>query len=131
MREVLKISKTYELRKVITKLLKEANEKVFYENATDKTPYPYIVYEFDTVTFENINRDDVILTIDIWDKGKDSEKVEKIADKIEDLLNFKNNPTGKVLPTFYLASRNSIRDEDKNIRRRELRFLIQNYYIGG
>ena len=124
------VTKTIELRKVVTSLLKQVNGSVHYENATDKTPYPYIVYEFASVDFGNIGRDDVILTIDIWDKNSSSVTVETLADNVEKVLNNTNNPTDTVLPTFYIMSRNSIRDEDKNIRRRELRFQIQNYYIG-
>lgn len=124
------VSKTLELRKVITKLLKEVNKNVFYENATDEAEFPYIVYEIDSISFDYSGRDDVILTINVWDKDKESKLVESVSDEIEKKLNYLNYPTGKVLPTFYLINRISIPDEDKSIRRRELKFQIQNYYIG-
>ena len=47
------MSKTVELRKVVTGLLKTTGREVFYENATNKAKFPYIVYEFDTVDFGN------------------------------------------------------------------------------
>ena len=125
------VSKTKELRKVVTALLKQVNEKVFYEDADDETPYPYIVYEFNTIDLGNEGRDDVILIVNAWDKGRTAEQVEALADNIENALNGTNSPTKTVLPTFYLFNRDTIRDEDKSIKRRELKFEIQNYYIGG
>ncbi len=124
-------SKTIELRKVVTKLLKEVNKQVYYESATDKATYPYIVYNFDTVNLDNYPRDDIFLTIDVWDQGENSTKIETLADNIESALNMENKPSDKVLPTFYLDDRRSISDEDETIRRRQLKFTIQNYYIGG
>lgn len=124
-------SKTIELRKVVTKLLKKVNKQVYYESATDKATYPYIVYNFDTVNLDNYPRDDIFLTIDVWDQGENSTKIETLADNIESALNMENKPSDKVLPTFYLDDRRSISDEDETIRRRQLKFTIQNYYIGG
>lgn len=124
-------TKTIELRKVVTKLLKEVNNQVYYESATDEAIYPYIVYNFDTVNLDNYPRDDIFLTIDVWDQGENSTEIETLADNIESALNMENKPSDKVLPTFYLDDRRSISDEDETIRRRQLKFTIQNYYIGG
>ena len=124
-------TKTIELRKVVTKLLKEVNNQVYYETATDKAKYPYIVYNFDTVNLNNYPRDDIFLTIDVWNQGETSITVETLADNIEEALNMENKPDINVLPTFYLEDRRSIADEDETIRRRQLKFTIQNYYIGG
>ncbi|EGS9998288.1 DUF3168 domain-containing protein [Clostridium perfringens] len=125
------MSKTIELRKLIVKLLKEVNKSVFYENANDKTEYPYIVYNLDNMNTVNYPRNDSILTIDVWDRNKDTVTVETLADKIEDILNMLNKPSEKSFPTFYLEDRMSIDDEDPLIRRRQLKFKIENYYIGG
>lgn len=123
-------SKTIELRKVVKSLLEEVNNNVFYEEASSKSTFPYLVYEFETVNLNNYPRDDIFMTVDIWDKDKDTITVETLADDVEKALNFINNPTKNVLPTFYLESRMSLRDEDKQIRRRQLKFTIQNYYLG-
>lgn len=125
------MSKTIELRKVITGLLKQTNVEVFYENAINTAKFPYIVYNFESVNFGNTGRDDIFLDIDIWDKNSSSIEVETIADYVEDILNSLNKPTDSILPTFYKENRRALQDEDKNIRRRQLRFIIQNYYIGG
>lgn len=123
-------SKTIELRKVVKSLLNEVSNNVFYEEASSKATFPYLVYEFETVNLNNYPRDDIFMTVDVWDKAEDTIIVETLADNIEKALNFTNNPTKYVLPTFYLESRMSLRDDDKQIRRRQLKFTIQNYYLG-
>lgn len=124
------MSKTIELRKVITNLLKQVNSNIYYEEAKSNAEFPYIVYELTSVNLNNYPRDDIFLIIDVWDKNKSTQTVEILADKVEKTLNMINNPTNAVLPTFYLNDRMSIRDEDKSIKRRQLKFIIQNYYIG-
>lgn len=125
------MSKTIELRKLIVKLLKEVNKSVFYENASDKAEYPYIVYNLDNINTVNYPRNDIILTIDVWDRSNSTITVESLTDKIEDVLNMLNKPSKNLFPTFYLEDRMSIDDEDSLIRRRQLKFKIENYYIGG
>ena len=125
------MSKTIELRKLIVKLLKEVNKSVFYENASDKAEYPYIVYNLDNINTVNYPRNDIILTIDVWDRSNSTVTVETLTDNIEDVLNMLNKPSKNLFPTFYLEDRMSIDDEDPLIRRRQLKFKIENYYIGG
>ena len=125
------MSKTIELRKLIVKLLKEVNKSVFYENASDKAEYPYIVYNLDNINTVNYPRNDIILTIDVWDRSNSTVTVETLTDNIEDVLNMSNKPSKNLFPTFYLEGRMSIDDEDPLIRRRQLKFKIENYYIGG
>ena len=125
------MSKTIELRKLIVKLLKEVNKSVFYENANDKAKYPCIVYNLDKINTVNYPRNDIILTIDVWDRSNSTVTVETLTDNIEDVLNMLNKPSKNLFPTFYLEDRMSIDDEDPLIRRRQLKFKIENYYIGG
>ena len=124
------MSKTEELRKVIAGVLSEACPRINYEVATDTETFPYLVYDLASIDLDKIERDDVILTIDVWDKNVSPVTVEEIADRIEDLLNAANLPTSTVLPTFFRISRTSIQDTDKSLKRRQLKFQIQNYYIG-
>ncbi|MCX0363210.1 hypothetical protein LI063_03400 [Clostridium perfringens] len=125
------MSKTIELRKLIVKLLKDVNKSVFYENANDKAKYPYIVYNLDNINTVNYPRNDIILTINVWDRSNSTVTVETLTDNIEDVLNMLNKPSKNLFPTFYLEDRMSIDDEDPLIRRRQLKFKIENYYIGG
>lgn len=125
------MSKTIELRKLIVKLLKDVNKSVFYENANDKAKYPYIVYNLDNMNTVNYPRNDIILTIDVWDRSNSTVTVETLTDNIEDVLNMLNKPSKNLFPTFYLEDRMSIDDEDPLIRRRQLKFKIESYYMGG
>jgi len=121
------VSKTVELRKVISSKLKTISDRVSFEVADNEADFPYIVYDLSSVGFGNYPRNDVILTINVWDKTTDTNTIETLADNIESILDHVNNPTTTILPTFYLDSRQNIQDEDKEIKRRQLRFTIQNY----
>ena len=124
------MSKTNSLRKVIQSKIKSVI-KSYYRVADEKASFPYAVYDFENIDLGDINRDDLILIIDIWGKGKDTSQIEELADQIEALFNAANMPGEEVLPTFYRISRKPIDDEDKTLIRRQLKFQIQNYYIGG
>ncbi len=123
------MSKTYELRKIISLLLEQTEGKAYYENSSDEADFPYKVYSFENIDLGDMERDDLILVVDIW--GKDNViEVEEIADSIENTFNCLNAPTTTSFPTFYRISRKPIEDEDKRIKRRQLKFQIQNYYKG-
>lgn len=124
------MAKTEELRRVIVSVLSEVCPRVYYENAHDKAEYPYIVYELNNIDLNKIERDDLIMTVDVWDKDSTPKEVERISDTIEDIFNAANIPSETVLPTFYRISRQTIYDADKSIRHKQLKFQIQNYYIG-
>ena len=103
----------------------------YYRMADPETLFPHAVYDFENIDLGDINRDDLILIVDLWDKGNDTSRLEEMADQIEEIFNAANLPNEEVLPTFYRISRKPIDDEDKTIMRRQLKFQIQNYYIGG
>lgn len=124
------MSKTNLLREIIQSNLNTI-VKSAYREMPDKENFPYAVYDFETIDLGDINRDDLILTIDLWGIGKDTSVIEDLADSIEKLFSAANIPGEAVLPTFYRISRKPIDDEDKRIIRRQLKFQIQNYEIGG
>ena len=124
------MSKTTSLRRIIKTNI-DTIVKSYYRIADKDAIFPHAVFDFETIDLMDINRDDLILTIDIWGKGKDSSAVEDIADQIEELFNCANLPKWNVLPTFYRVSRKPIDDEDKTIIHRQLKFQIQNYVTGG
>lgn len=125
----MKVSKTLELRKVIKTELEKVAERVYYESASEKALFPYIVYELNS-SIKNYSRDDITLTIDVWDRNTSTKVVEQLADDIEQLFHSETLSNGKVYPTIYLEVRNSVKDEDKTLKRRQLRFTIQNYEGG-
>lgn len=124
------MSKTNSIRKIIQSNINNIVQS-YYRIADAKAGFPHAVYDFESIDLLDINRDDLILIIDIWGKGKDTSNIEDIADQIERVLNANNIPGEEVLPTFYRISRKPIDDEDKTLIRRQLKFQIQNYYIGG
>lgn len=124
------MAKTEDLRKVIVSVLSEICPRVYYENAHDKAAYPYIVYELNNIDLGKIERDDLTMTVDIWDKSVNPKEAERIADALDELLNAANIPSDTVLPTFYRVNRQTVYDTDKAIRHKQLKFQIQNYYIG-
>lgn len=124
------MSKTNYLRAVVTSNL-DAIVKTYYRYADEKESYPYAVYDFESVDLGDINRDDLILIIDLWGKGTDTSAIEAMADRIEAMFNAANMPDDYILPTFYKVSRKPIDDEDKTLIRRQLKFQIQNYSLGG
>lgn len=123
------MSKIFELKKIITSYLKQSDGEVYYETASSEAVFPYKVYSFENIDLGDIERDDLILLVDVWGKD-DVNVVEEIADSIENTFNNLNAPTTTSFPTFFRISRKPIDDEDKTIKRRQLKFLIQNYYIG-
>ena len=123
------VSKTVELRKVIVSLLEQVTPNVSFDKADKKTQFPYSVYSMNNVDLSSYPRDDISVTVDIWDKDIDSIRIETLTDKLEKILNRNNHPTDKVLPTFYLVGRNSLEDEDPLIQRRQLKFIVKNYEV--
>lgn len=119
--------KTNDLRKLIQTKLKTCCDNVFYEQATTDALYPHCVFEFTSVDLGDIYRDDLILTVDVWDKGNSLTNIENLCDSIEALFNNANLPQTTILPTFFRISRTSVKDDVKSIKHRVLKFQIQNY----
>lgn len=121
------ITRTNDLKILLTTKLKTLTTNVFFEQATDDKLYPHVVFSFRQIDLGDLWRQDYILEIDVWDKGTSTTQVDELSDKIEDLLQGKNLPQDRILPTFYKMDRKSILDSDKSIKHRLIRFQIQNY----
>ena len=124
------MSKTTALRKIIKSNI-DSVVKSYYRIADAKALFPHAVYDFENIDLGDIHRDDLILIVDLWGKGNDTSQIEEMADQLEKIFNAANLPGEDVLPTFYRVSRQPIDDEDKTLIRRQLKFQIQNYDIGG
>ena len=122
------MSKTLELREIVTTELNKSNGESYYEIASDKAAYPYKVFTFDSIDLGDMSRDDLILVVDVW--SNDVKEADQVADTLENNLNGNNTPSGTSYPTFFKTSRTTVPDEDKSIKHRQLKFLIQNYYTG-
>ena len=124
------MSKTNDLKKLMVLKLNNISaikKKIYFENATPNAGYPHAVYTFKNVSLDSIDRDDIIVEVDIWDKSESTNLVDDISDDVEQELSFLNEPTTINLPTIYKTGRASIPDDDKSIKHRRLSFLLQNY----
>lgn len=124
------MSKTIALRKIVQSKI-DSVVKSYHQNADKGALFSHAVYHFENVDLGDLHRDDLILVVDLWGKGKDTSEIEEMADQLEEIFNAANLPGEEVLPTFYRISRKPIDDEDKTLIRRQLKFQIQNYFIGG
>lgn len=120
------MAKTEALQEIIHRNISSVVD-CYYQIADEKKAYRHAVYDFETIDLGDIHRDDLILIIDLWDKGTDTAWIEDAADRIEAMFNAANLPNEHVLPTFYRISRRNVLDEDKSLIHRQLKFQIQNY----
>jgi len=121
------MSRTNDLKKLIQTKLKTLATNVYYEIAADNALYPHVVFTFDSIDLGDLSREDYMLNVDVWDKGKSTTAIDDLCDSIENLLQAENLPQAHILPTFYLVDRRNVPDEDKAIKHRVIRFQIQNY----
>lgn len=121
------MSRTNDLKKLIQTKLKTLATNVYYEIAADNALYPHVVFTFDSIDLGDLSREDYMLNVDVWDKGKSTAAIDDLCDSIENLLQAENLPQTHILPTFYLVDRRNVPDEDKAIKHRVIRFQIQNY----
>jgi hypothetical protein len=121
------MSKTADLKKLITARLNTANGGTYYRKASSTTVYPYKTFEFTRAYFEDQALDDFDLCIDIWDHDDSPAGAEALADDVEALFNEVNLPQLSILPTFWRASRYFVADDDKTIQHIQLHFDVQMY----
>ena len=121
------MSKTPALRKIVREQLQTVRGQTYHKIAPPDAAYPYKVFELKSVTFPNSLRDDLELTVDVWDRGPDYKGVEELADQIEKLFNDVNLPQGTLYPTFFRENRYTLTDPDKTLQHIQLRFSVQLY----
>ncbi len=121
------MSKTNKLKKLVQSLLEQITDEVSFEIAREKELYPHVVFSFQSVNSPDLNRDDVYIDVDVWDKGTSTELIEDICDDIEKTFKNLNEPQDTILPTFYIEGRKSVADQDKTIKHRLLNIVAQTY----
>lgn len=121
------MSKTADLRKLITTELNKTPGVTYYKNAPKTAAFPYKTFELSRVDFGNSHRDDLDLCVDVWDHASDPKAVDEIADQIEELLEFANLPQDTILPSFFRENRYPVNDPDITIQHIQLHFLVENY----
>lgn len=131
----IKITKTAVLRKLIKSLLDTVDGKTYHRNADDDAHFPYKTFNISPIIHNESGRDDISLTVDIFDKGIDPKTVEAIADNIERLFCNTNYPyslgvgskTINIYPSFFLDTRLNLNENDDLIQHIRMQITIQNY----
>lgn len=121
------MSKTADLRALITAKLNTVPGVSYYRGAPDDAVYPYKTFDLSRVDMADATRDDFDLCVDIWDRRRDPKNVDEIADALEDLFNASNLPQPTILPTFFRTSRYPVDDPDKDLQHTQLHFLVELY----
>ena len=116
---------------VLTKLISEISTvcTIGSDWVSDNTTFPYSCYAYNAASTEQ--RGDMTFTLDVWDRNTSVAPIESICAQIRQKLDrqiFKDN---EKFVWCYLDTQGSIRDEDPQIKRRRLMFIIHDYAIGG
>jgi hypothetical protein len=94
------------------------------------------VYDLPNSNDNFSNREDFTLEVDFWDKATSTKTIDALVESVDgdgDVfistgLHRKQIYIDNILSAkFYRESRLNIRDEDKRIKRRQLRYRIQTY----
>lgn len=124
------MSKTLALRKEIQKLIKTKTTNVFYEEASKKNIYPYVVFELSEV--QNISAKTIYqLEINCIDYGENSATIEALADDIQKLLNRYAFIDAQIQFVIYQGLKQIIKEDDKKIIRRRMLFELNLYSSEG
>lgn len=127
------MSKSNDIREIVVSLLenlktKDGVKEISFANALNTEMFPHIVFSFDGIRTlqDDLHRRDVKLLVDCYDKSNSAVLINNIADDVESILGYVNNPTSSILPTFIFEERrDNLPDEDKNVRHSQLKFTIQ------
>lgn len=119
------MSKTVELRKLVTGKLRTVQGGTYHKKATTDATYPYKTFKLESAAFPNPDRDDIALEVDLWDRAPDQKRLEEIADQVEALFDGQVYPAPPIYPAFFRENRYDLDDPDKSLQHIQLRFLVQ------
>lgn len=120
-----------EIMKYLTTELKKFSPRVFNDNANTNAIFPYVVFSINTSSIIEKNREDIIVEIDIWDYQKDNYdatvNTELLTDRIDKFLRNVRHNGEKSVFIFEKIGRLNLPDEDGNVKRRQLRYVVKYY----
>ena len=116
---------------VLTKLISEISTvcTIGAEWVSDSTEFPYACYAYNAASTEQ--RGDMTFTLDVWDRSTSVVTVESKSAQIRQKLDRQIFRDNDKFVWCYLDTQSSVRDEDPQIKRRRLIFIIHDYAIGG
>jgi hypothetical protein len=127
-----------ELKKMIYAFLITKSKRVFDTEAPAKVAYPYIVYTLEnSFTDTNQKREDFDLTVDIYDNNQfDATDIDALVSSVDgdgaiasaSGLHRKHYFTSGTIQTdIYRVSRDTIFEEDENIKHVQLTYEVMTY----
>ncbi|MFS0864125.1 hypothetical protein [Fredinandcohnia sp. 179-A 10B2 NHS] len=125
--------KVIEIRKVIKGILKSQHSQVYYEHASDKAVYPYLVFDLPD-SIDDGSMEQFVLDVDGWDSpiNGDTTTLETLMDIVDKSLHRKTVVINNELSmTFYRENRLPLKDDDKRIRRRKYIYQVRTHAKGG
>ncbi len=117
-------SNTNELRKQLNAILKNIDNtaKVYYHNTPQPAPKPYIVFDVQTLGYEEGKTS---CTLEVNCVAATQAEVQNLADKVQDTFESKILNANKLLFYSFRGARRSVDEEDKLIER--IRLMIDLY----
>lgn len=114
-----------ELRTEINRLLKTYHQRVYFQQATNKTSFPYIEFDFPN-SFTDEQQEVFSLDIDIWDDKNDTTEIETLASSIWKGLNYYRFMNENIQFSIYQESRlPPLDEEESHLKRRKLIFQLR------
>ena len=124
------MSKSIALRTALQTILKAKASNIYYEEAPDTHPYPYVVYELSELSHDS-GRTLIQLEVNVIDRGDSTSVAETLADEIQDALHKLYYIDASIQFSSYKNQRNTIKEDDKQIIRRRLLFEIHLHELKG
>lgn len=124
------MSKSIALRTALQTILKTKASNVYYEEAPDTHPYPYVVYELSELSHDS-GRTLIQLEVNVIDHGDSTSVAEELADDIQDALHKLYYIDTSIQFSSYKNQRNTVKEDDKQIIRRRLLFETHLHELKG
>jgi hypothetical protein len=115
----------------ITATLREIIAETFHEvNPKDTLLYPYATFTISTQELDR-NMEDIMLEIDIFDRGLSNKGLLEVAGELKDHLKYKRELTDKLLLVYRFQSEADIPTTVSNLRRHSMTFGVRTAYRSG
>lgn len=124
------MAKVIDIRRELQRLIKTVHARVYYENATDTTVFPYVVFNLPN-SIDSGDLENFVLDVDFWDDDQNTTTLETLCDNVDAILHKKNvvisDSVGFVI---YRDNRlNNVTDDDERIRRRKYIYQCRSYGV--
>ena len=124
------MSKSIALRTALQTIFITKASNVYYEEAPDTHPYPYVVYELSELSHDS-GRTLIQLEVNVIDHGDSTSVVEMLADEIQYALHKLYYIDASIQFSSYKNQRNTVKEDDKQLIRRRLLFEIHLHELKG